>query len=538
MRVFYYNEEMEKRTDSNTPTIEALREERDALKRENAELTLKLKWFQEQFRLSQTRQFGVSSEKTNLEQLTLPLFNEAESDANPQVPEPTAETITYKRKKKQGQRQEKLENLPVEVVDYTLSEQEQMCSRCGGTLHGMSTEVREELKIIPPQVKVIRHIRHIYACRHCEQQATQTPIITAPAPKPVFPKSLASPSAIAYTMCQKYLEGQPLYRQEQHWKRLGVALSRQTLANWILYGAKQWLTPLYERMKVHLLTRDILHADETTLQVLKEPGRSATSTSYLWLYRTGREEPAIVLYDYQTTRASKHPVRFLTDFKGYLHVDGYAGYHALKNVTLVGCWAHARRKFSEAIKALPDAAKDSAVLAKEGLASCNRLFKIEQDLKKSNVSDEERYQTRLKLSRPIVEAFSAWLKKQAPRVLPKSALGRAIHYCRTQWDKLVTFLRDGRLELDNNRAERSIKPFVMGRKNWLFSNTPRGAVASSTIYSLIETAKENGLIPFQYLTYLFERLPNLEGQTNEALDELLPWSSSLPDYSKLSPQPS
>ncbi|BBN97858.1 IS66 family transposase [Sporolactobacillus terrae] len=529
---------MEKRTDSNTPTIEALREERDALKRENAELILKLKWFEEQLRLGKERQFGVSSEKTNSVQLTLSLFNEAESDANPQAPEPTVETITYKRKKKQGQRQEKLENLPVEVVNYTLSEHEQTCTCCGGDLHDMSTEIREELKIIPPQVKVIRHVRHTYACRHCERQATQTPIITAPAPKAVFPKSLASPSAMAYIMCQKYLDAQPLYRQEQQLKRLGVALSRQTMANWMIYGASHWLQLIYDRMKAKLVKQDLLHADETTLQVLKEPERPATSKSYLWLYRTGHLGPPIVLYDYQTTRASKHPARFLADFKGYLHVDGYAGYHALQSITLVGCWAHARRKFSEAIKALPDSAKDSVVLAKEGLAYCNNLFKIEQNLKKSNASDEERYQTRLKQSKVIVEAFSAWLKKQTPRVLPKSALGKAIHYCRTQWEKLIVFLQDGRLEMDNNRAERSIKPFVMGRKNWLFSNTPRGAVASSTIYSLIETAKENGLIPFQYLSYLFEQLPNLEDQTNETLDKLLPWSSSLPENCKLSSQQS
>ncbi len=261
-RVFYYNEKMEKRTDSNPPTIEALREERDALKRENAELILKLKWFEEQLRLGKERQFGVSSEKTNSVQLTLSLFNEAESDADPQAPEPTVETITYKRKKKQGQRQEKLENLPVEVINYTLSAHEQTCTCCGGDLHDMSTEIREELKIIPPQVKVIRHVRHTYACRHCERQATQTPIITAPAPKAVFPKSLASPSAMASIMCQKYLDAQPLYRQEQQLKRLGVALSRQTMANWMIYGASHWLQLIYDRMKAKLVKQDLLHADE------------------------------------------------------------------------------------------------------------------------------------------------------------------------------------------------------------------------------------------------------------------------------------
>ncbi|SFH00872.1 Transposase [Sporolactobacillus nakayamae] len=242
--------------------MDALREERDALKRENAELTLKLKWFEEQFCLSQTRQFGASSEKTNSEQLILQLFNEAESETDSGVPEPTVETITYKRKKTQGQRQEKLKDLPVEVIDYTLPEHEQTCSCCGGALHNMSSEVREELKIIPPQVKVIRHVRHTYACRHCERQATQTPIITAPAPKAVFPKSLASPSAMAYIMCQKYLDAQPLYRQEQQFKRLGIALSRQTMANWLLYGANHWLQGIYNRMKAKLVQQNLLHADE------------------------------------------------------------------------------------------------------------------------------------------------------------------------------------------------------------------------------------------------------------------------------------
>ncbi len=243
-------------------TIEALQEERDALKKQNAELTLKLKGFEEQFRLSRQHRFGASSEKTHPEQLTLQLFNEAESESSAQAPEPTVETITYKRKKTPGQRQEKRDNLPVEVIDYRLPEKEQVCACCGSALHEMTTEVREELKVIPAEVKVVRHVRHIYACRHCENKGTKTPIVTAPAPKPVFPKSLASPSMMAQTMCQKYLDAQPLYRQEQQFKRLGVTLSRQTLGNWILYGARQWLALIYDRMKRHLLERDIVHADE------------------------------------------------------------------------------------------------------------------------------------------------------------------------------------------------------------------------------------------------------------------------------------
>jgi len=509
-----------------TMTIEELQKRCVQLERENAELTAKLNWFMEQFRLSKKRQFGVSSERSTPEQQQLSFFNEAELEAQPDSAEPDLETITYKRRKQRGHREAALENLPVETVEYRLPAQEQVCSCCGGPLHEMSTEVRQELQIIPAQVKVVKHVRYVYSCRRCEREEITTPIVTAPMPSPVLPGSLVSPSLMAYIMSQKYGEGLPLYRQEQQFASLGIELSRQTLANWVLHGANNWLALIYDRMHEHLLKRDILHADETTLQVLREPGRAAQTQSYLWLYRTGRDGPAIVLYDYQTTRASKHPRRFLSGFKGYLHVDGYAGYNELPDVTLVGCWAHARRKFDEALKALPDSKRSSAVAAKEGLEFCNRLFAIERELK--DATPDECYKIRLVRSRPVLDAFLAWLKSQKPQVLPKSSFGQAIKYCLSQWDKLEAFLQDGRLELDNNRSERSIKPFVIGRKNWLFANTPRGARASAIVYSIVETAKENGLNPFHYLSYLFEKLPNLDTKDENALDKLLPWSDSLP----------
>ncbi|MDI6894831.1 MAG: IS66 family transposase [Bacillota bacterium] len=507
-------------------TVEELRQRCALLEQENAELTAKVQWLMEQLKLIKRRQFGASSERSVPEQPSF--FNEAEKEVRPDEPESTLETITYRRRKQKGHREAVLGDLPVETIEYRLPPEEQVCPQCGGPMHEMSTEVHEELKIIPAQAKVLRHVRYVYSCRRCEREETNTPMVTAPAPSPVIPGGLASPSAVAYVMNSKYVDGLPLYRQEEQLARLGVELSRQTMANWVIYAADRWLSPLYDRLHEHLLQRDILQADETTVQVLHEDGRAAQTQSYMWLYRTGREPPPIVLFDYRTTRASKHPERFLAGFKGYLQVDGYAGYDGLPGVTLVGCWAHVRRKFDEALKVLPPDKRSPPVAAQEGLDFCNQLFAIERDLREAD--PEERYRARLERSRPVLDAFSAWLRTQSPRVLPKSLLGQAIRYCQSQWGKLQGFLLDGRLELDNNRSERSLKPFVIGRKGWLFCNTPRGARASAIVYSIVETAKENGLIPFEYFRHLFERLPNLGGGD---LDELLPWSDSLPDACRI-----
>lgn len=516
---------MNKTVNKSKDTIEYYIERTEKLELEKEALEARLKWYEEQFKLSQQRQFGTSSEKTNPGQLSL--FNEAEDTANPTLEEPTFETVTYKRKKNKGQRDQQLENLPKETIEYHLPLEEQVCLCCDGKLHEMSTEVRRELKIIPAEVKVVEHIQQVYSCRHCEQNEINTPIVTAPMPKPAFPRSLASPTAAAFIMSQKYVEGLPLYRQEKYFERFGVFLSRQTMANWMIQGSSTWLEPIYNAMHTKLLELDVMHADETTLQVLRESERAATSKSYMWLYRSGHTNVPIVLYDYQQTRASKHPRRFLEGFAGYLHVDGYAGYNGIPDLKLVGCWAHARRKFTDALKALPESAKNSAVKTKEGLEFCNDLFKIERELK--DVSPEERYKQRLEQSQPVLEAFSAWLREQTPKVIPKSSLGQAIKYCRNQWDRLVVFLEDGRLEIDNNRAERSIKPFVIGRKNWIFSNTAKGAKSSAIIYSIVETAKENGLNPFHYLKYLFEELPNMDIADKEKLDQFLPWSITIPE---------
>ncbi|WP_127585699.1 IS66 family transposase, partial [Paenibacillus koleovorans] len=273
--------------------------------------------------------------------------------------------------------------------------------------------------------------------------------------------------------------------------------------------------------------QDIAYADETSLQVLQEPGRKAEQQSYLWLYRTGPWSPAIVLYEYQPTRAGEHPKRFLSGFTGYLHADGYDGYDQVAGVRRVGCWAHARRKFFEAVQVLPKHVPAAGTIAQQGLDFCNRLYAIER--KAEGLPPEERHLIRQEQSRPVLDAFLVWLEEQQAKVLPKSQTGVAVNYCLNQWKRLIGYLSDGRLEIDNNRSERSIKPFVIGRKNWLFANTPKGAKASATIYSLVETAKENQLHPFYYLMYLLEKLPQLTDLHDEkALDALLPWSTSLP----------
>jgi len=503
------------------------------LQTEKASLELRLNWMEEQYRLSRHKQFGASSEKTLSEgQLVLPIFNDAEAEAVLFHQEPTLEIVTsYKRKKQKGHKAKLLAKLPKEVIEYRLSETQQICDDCGNGLHEVRTEIRQELKIIPPQVSVVEHVQYLYTCRYCQEERNHSTFIKASMPNPVLKKSLVSPSMMAYVMARKYVDAMPLYRQEQDFKRLSLQLSRATLSNWMLHGAKDWLLYLYQRMHTLLLEKDVLHADETELEVLCEPDRPAKTKSYMWMYRTSGCDEAIVLYDYQPGRSGDNPRDFLKTFHGYLHVDGYAGYHKVGDTTLVGCFAHARRKFTDCLKALPKGQSMMSVNAGKGKDYCDQLFKLEKQM--ADLTSDERYRERLIKSQPIIDEFFNWIAIEKLNVLPKSSYGKAINYCFNQREKLKAFLLDGRLELSNNRAERAIKSFVIGRKNWLFSNTPRGANASAIIYSIIETAKENNLNPFEYLTYLFERLPNEDTDDMGVLDSLMPWSEALPERCKV-----
>lgn len=292
-------------------------------------------------------------------------------------------------------------------------------------------------------------------------------------------------------------------------------------------AAEDWLFALFEKFRASLLKECVIHADETTLQVLRENGRLAKQKSYMWLYRTsGCATRPLVLYEYQTSRSHAHPKKFLSGFSGYLHADGYSGYHNLpETISVVGCWAHVRRKYDEALTATPEN-KRRGSLAEAGLAMINELFMLERDF--ADMDADGRLVARQEKSVSVAKRLHAWALTAG--AVPKSLIGKAIHYTLEQWPYLMRVFEDGRCELSNNRAERSIKPFVIGRKNWLFSNTPKGAKASATVFSVIETAKENGLRPYEYLRYLFEQLPNI---TTSQIDALLPWSESLPEYVKV-----
>ena len=492
------------------------------LKGRIAELEALVKFYEEQFRLAKHRQFGTSSEKSEYDQLNL--FNEAEAAADNNVTEPELVEITRKFRKRKRLPNDRLpENLPIEVIEHDLPPGEQICPECDGPMHVMGRERRRELKIIPARAVIVEHVRKVYACRDCEKDAYGVPIRKAPMDEPVIKGSFASPEVVAHIMTQKFVMGSPLYRQEQEWNRQGIMLSRQTMSNWLLAATEAWLEPIYGAFKEILcVCHDVLHADETTLQVLREPGKTPQSKSYMWMYRTsGDTSEPIVLYEYQPGRHAKHPQEFLKDFKGFLHTDGYDAYHKLpKEIMIVGCWAHARRKWDEALKALPEQDREGSE-ALRGKRYCDRLFELERRF--ADMSPKERLEKRVELSRPLVDEFFAWLEAKSINTPPKTAQGKAVFYALGQRAYLENYLLDGRLDISNNRAERSIKPFVIDRKNFLFANTPRGARASAIMFSIIETAKENGLCPFKYLAYIFKNAPNWDIRNNpDMLNLLLP----------------
>lgn len=485
----------------------------------------------ENFRLAQKARFGSSSEKAKYildegyEQQSL--FNEAEVEAE-EEPEPVVVEAHTRRPKRT--KEELTKDLPVEKVVISIPEDERKCNICEGELHPIGQElVRRELSIIPAQAYITETYRENYACDDCLKEADDANIIKPEVPAPVVNRGLASPSSAAHVMYQKFVNAVPLYRQEKDWGNFGVTISRATLANWIIYTSKRWLLPLWDAWKEILLTSPVILADETVVQVLKEEGKTPQSESRMWVYCTGNVgiPPPIILFEYQPNRNGSHANAFLDiDHEFYLLTDGYAGYNGVRNAIHARCFAHLRRKFEVAMP--KNAPKDNKALI--GFKYCQKLFALEDKFK--DLSPPDRLEKRLKQSKPILDEFIKWVDTVNP--LAGSKLAVAITYARNQREPLSAFLLDGRIELSSNRVENAIRPFAVGRKNWLFSDTVAGAQASAVAYSVIETARANGLNPYKYLLLLFSELPTLLTKNPKAdLSRFFPWSAEVQENCRL-----
>ena len=344
----------------------------------------------------------------------------------------------------------------------------------------------------------------------------------APVPPQIIPKSIASPGLLAHIITTKFVDHVPFYRQEKQLVRYGGEVSRTSMCNWAMKAAEA-CQPLLNVLQDEVLDSLFINIDETTLQVLHEPGRSPTSKSYMWIFRRGDPDKPVLIYQYHPTRAGDVAKAFLGDFHGYVQTDGYSGYNfldSLEDICHIGCWAHARRKFMDVIKAQGKKRKTGS--ADKALKYIKKLYKLERIARNEEYSPDEIYRMRQDEAKPILDDFEKWLSKKKLLTPPKGLLGKAITYTMNQWHRLTGYIENGQLTIDNNMAENSIRPFVIGRKNFLFSGTPKGAEASALLYSLVETAKANKLEPYAYLRYIFDKLPT--ASSLEDLEALLPWN--------------
>lgn len=485
----------------------------------------------EQVRLLLAQRFGRKSEKLATEEAPqLPLFNEAEAEAadpSEEAAEAAEETPVTAHTRRRGHRAPLPAELPRNEVLHDLAADDKVCPHDGTPLEVMGEETSEQLDLVPAQVRVLRHRRLKYACPCCRQTVRTAPLAAQP-----LPKSQASAGLLASVAVAKYADALPLYRQTAQLARLGLVVPRQTLANWMV-RCGELVQPLINLLRDRLLESGYLRMDETTVQVLKEPGKTAQSTSYLWVQQSGERERPVVLYDYAPTRAGEVPLNLLGDFSGYLQTDGYAGYHAVvaaRGLTPLYCFAHARRYFIDVLKGLglnpnqlPHKPPDKARRPLKAVSFIRRLYAVEQRWR--DASPDVRYAARQAESVPVLRELRQWLDEMRPKVVPETPLGKALGYLDRHWDGLIRYCEDGRLEIDNNRCENAIRPFVTGRKNWLFSDTVHGARASANLYSLLETAKANGLEPYAYLRGVFTRLPAATSVGD--IDALLPWNITL-----------
>jgi len=472
---------------------------------------------EEQVQLLRSKLYGKKSEKVvtrnDVDQRTL--FDEAEIDAAVESGEAADEiTVVPHTRKKRG-RKPLPKDLPRVDVTYDISDAEKQCG-CGCEKTCIGKETAERLDYIPAQIRVIRDIRLKYACRNCEgTEGTGPTVSIAPVPPQIIPKSICTAGLLAHILVSKFADALPFYRQEKMFARLGVDLPRATMANWVIHAAGR-MRVLIGLLENEIRSGPLINIDETPVQVLKEPGRSNTTKSYMWVFRGGPPEKPALIYQYHPSRSGDVPIAFLENYSGYIQSDGYAGYDRLERsgqISHVGCWAHARRKFIDVINARKrnKSTKSQRIGSADiAVGYIRKLYDIERDAKREKLSLNDVYELRQEKAKPILLEFKAWLNKKVNLTPPRGLLGTAVNYTLDQWDKLERYIEDGWIPIDNNLAENAIRPFVVGRKNWLFSGSPRGADASATIYSIIETAKANHLEPYRYLRYLFAKIPFIE----------------------------
>lgn len=467
---------------------------------------------EQQLRLLASKTYSPSSEKLSQDQLAL--FN-AEQAPEPVEPEQDHDkiSVSYERKKR-GKRSNCDKQLERHRIDYELSEVERQCP-CGCQLEKIGEQTAEHYEIIPTRYFVVQHVQHKYACPGCKAASSMK---LAAKPAQILPKTNAGAGLLAHIATTKYVDSVPLHRQEKQHERGGIHLPRNTMARWMIQLSNHIL-PLINLFEDTIRSGTYTQCDETPHQVLKEAGRKASAKSYIWVRYGGPPGQEAVLYNYFPSRSSEVVLQLFEGCHGYVQCDGYSAYNVLEKqgITLVGCLAHARRKFNDALKSLPS--KESAQKAKAAtaLTMIKQLYKIETDAK--SLSPEKRYQYRQEHAIPKLEDLRNWLDNQ--NVLPKSPLGKAINYTLNQWDKLIRYCDDGILEIDNNRDERAIRPLAIGRRNYLFADTSEGAHTNARFYSLIETCKLHGHEPYAYLKHIFKELPMAESV--EDYEALLPW---------------
>jgi len=485
----------------------------------------------EKIKLLEKYRYGRSSEKlTEEDKVQLALFNEAEASVgNIEIEAEQLVVPSYSRNKK-NRRKALPEDLPRKLIVHELSESERQCQKidcpkyneCQKMRPVIGTEETEELEFIPATIEVNHHIRYNYGsikCNLLESGETMPSVVSADKEKRLIPGSIATPSLLSYVAVSKFADALPFYRQERLFKRIGIEISRQTMSNWMI-KASSGMEAFVALLGEWVLMSPLLNIDETTVQVLNEIGKSVQSKSYMWVRVGNKEDKKVVLFNYYRDRKKERVEDLTKGYKGAIQTDGYAGYNkvgARSEIWHVGCWAHARRKFHDAYKG-----SKKGKIAVKGLEYIRKLYTIEKRLRKENLSAKEFVERRRKGVIPILKKFRKWLKTQSEIVAPESLAGKAISYTLNEYVRLVRYLKYDFISPDNNAAERAIRPFVIGRRNWLFQNTPLGAYASSTMYSLIETAKANNLEPYRYLELLFRKIPGTE--TKEDLEKLLPWN--------------